>query len=337
MPGSVPLLAVHAFGGEVALCVVVPGCARCVVHTRRSMKTVLDPRWDLLVKVAEMGSVSGAAQALNMPQSVVSRQIGQLETEAGARFFRRTGRGVVLTEFGEQVYPRLLVLQREAEQLADDMRQRSGMPMGDVRMGVLPSAVPALVGPLLSEVRERWPQVRLHFTEGSSAQLEEWLNQGRLDLSLLLREEDSARPDETVLVRLPLYLVVPVGHPLARRKSIPFEQAAALPLVLPSEPHPLRARLDLLAREHKLTLKRPLEADSIGLQHEIVASGGGFAITAGALTPDDVRRLAALRIVRPLMRRTIVLGATRHRPATLATRSVEGLLRSLVPGLLRAR
>ena len=299
------------------------------------MTTLLDPKWALFIKVAELGSISGAAAALDLPQSVVSRQIGQLEGDAGARLFRRTGRGVVLTDFGEEVYPRVVRLRRDADQLADDMRTRSGIPMGDVRFGLLPSAVSMLTGPLLSEVRQRWPQVRLHFTEGSSAQLEEWLNQGRLDLALLLREGDSARPDETVLIELPLYLVVPAKHPLAARKSIPFDQVATLELVLPGEPHPLRTTLARLARERKLTLAPALEADSIGLQHEIVACGGGFAITGGALAPQDLRRLARVRIVRPVLSRSIVLGVTSHRPHTLATRSVEGLIRARTPELLK--
>lgn len=299
------------------------------------MTILLDPKWSLFIKVAELGSISGAAAALDLPQSVVSRQISQLEVDAGARLFRRTGRGVVLTDFGEEVYPRVVRLRREADQLADDMRSRSGIPMGDVRFGLLPSAVSMLTGPLLSEVRQRWPQVRLHFMEGTSTQLEEWLNQGRLDLALLLREGGTARPDEAVLMQLSLCLVVPADHPFVARKSISFEQVARLPLVLPGEPHPLRATLATLARRRKITLAPAVEADSIWLQHEIVACGGGFAITGGALAPHDLRRLARVRIVRPVLSRAIVLGVTSHRPHTLATRSMEGLVRTRAPDLLK--
>src|SRR5438309_1731270 len=88
----------------------------------RRVQTLLDPKWHLFVRVADLGSVSGAAVALDVPQSMVSRRIAQLERESGSRLFRRTGRGVVLTEFGEQVYPRIVALMRDAEQLADDMR-----------------------------------------------------------------------------------------------------------------------------------------------------------------------------------------------------------------------
>lgn len=300
------------------------------------MKSILDSRWTLFAKVAEAGSVSGAAAALGLPQSVVSRQISQIEAEVGARLFRRTGRGVVLTEFGEQVYPRIVALMRETEQLADEMRTRRGIPMGDVRFGMLPSTTPLLAGPLFMHVRKAWPEVRLQLTEGSSAQLEEWLDQGRLDLAILLREEDTGRPGESELLSLPLHLIVPAAHPLAGQATIAFTEVAKLPLVLPSEPHPLRARLASLAREKSLVLTQAVEADSIRLQHELVACGGGFAITAGKLSPLHAKRLAAVRIVRPSLKRRIVLGETVHRPSTLATRSVAELIRSFARRLLEA-
>jgi DNA-binding transcriptional LysR family regulator len=300
------------------------------------LPSIVDAKWPLFVKVADLGSVSGAATALDIPQSVVSRQIAQLESDAGARLFRRTGRGVVLTEFGEQVYPRIVALIAQAEQLADEMRTRSGQPAGDVRFGLLPSTVPSLAGPLFSHVREHWPQVRLHLTEGSSAQLEEWLGQGRLDMALLLREEDTAKPGEAVLARLALSLVVPAVHPLARRKSIRFDEVARLPLVLPSEPHPLRARLARLALERKLSLTQALEADSIRLQHEIVACGGGFAITAGAFAPQDARRLAAVRITHPTLWRSVVLGIATQRPHTLATRSLAAAVQKMASAVLKS-
>lgn len=300
------------------------------------MQNILDPKWQLFVRVADAGSVSGAALALDMQQSVVSRHITRLEQESGTRLFRRTGRGVVLTDFGQQVYPRVMALLRDAEQLADEMRTSSGTPVGDVRVGLLPSTVGMLAGPVFSTVRKSWPQVRLHLTEGSSAQLEEWLTQGRLDLALLLREEDTASPEETVLARLVLYLVVPAKDALAARKTIDFEDVASLPLVLPSEPHPLRARLAKLARQKGLTLTQVLEADSIRLQHEITAGGGGFAITAGTLTSNEARRLVAIRIVRPVMSRAIVLGITRHRAHTKATWEVMRLLKTMAPAMLKS-
>jgi DNA-binding transcriptional LysR family regulator len=298
------------------------------------VQTILDSKWHLFAKVAELGSLSRASAALDIPQSVVSRQIAQLEDESGSRLFRRTGRGVVLTELGERIYPRVKSMLLEGQQLADDIRSSKGIPMGEVRVGLLPSTVSVLAGPLFAESRKRFPEVQLHITEGSSGQLEEWLKEGRLDLSLLLREEDTARQDEPILTRLPLLLIVPLGHKLSLRTAIPFEEVLGLPLVLPSNPHPLRARLDALARQLGVLVKTGAEADSIHLQHEITAHGGGFAITAGQLSTRERERLTTVSIVDPVLSRSVVLGTTLHRPSTHALREVSKLILEAAPVLL---
>jgi DNA-binding transcriptional LysR family regulator len=140
---------------------------------------------------------------------------------------------------------------------------------------------------------------------------------------------------ETVLIRLPLHLVVPAGHPFANRQSIPFSELSDLPLVLPSEPHPLRTKLAKLAREKGLTLGHIIEANSIHLQHEVAACQGGFAITSGTLIPQEIGRLAAVRIVQPEMSRVVVLAVTSHRAHTRATLEVGRLLRNIAPAALQ--
>ena len=298
------------------------------------MKPIIDAGWHHFVKVAELGSVSRAAVAADVPQSVVSRHIAQLERDAGSPLFRRTGRGVVLTELGQQLYPRIKRLIAESESFADEVRASRGVPVGDVRLGLLPSTVPALAGPLYQRVLKQFPQVRLHLTEGSSSQLQEMLDQGRLDLSLLLRDGGEASADEPVLMEGALCLVVASSDPLAGREEIRFEEVARLPLVLPGEPHPLRERLALLARKRGLTLRIAAEANSIRLQHEVAASAAGYAITSLSIAPHDRNRLVALKIVEPVLARAVVLAVARHRPHTLATREIHGLLLSMAPDIL---
>jgi LysR family nitrogen assimilation transcriptional regulator len=300
------------------------------------MKPIVDAGWHHFLKVAELGSISRAAVAADVPQSVVSRHIAQLESDAGMPLFRRTGRGVVLTDLGQQLYPRMKQLIAESESFADEIRSSRGVPVGDVRLGLLPSTVPALAGPLYQRVLQQFPRVRLHLTEGSSSQLQEMLDQGRLDLSLLLRDGGEAGADEPVLMEGALCLVVASSDPLAQRQEIRFEELAKLPLVLPGEPHPLRERVAVLARKLGLSLRVAAEANSIRLQHEIAASAAGYAITAPTIAPHDSDRLVALKIVEPVLARAMVLAVARHRPHTLATREIRALLLSIAPPILAA-
>jgi DNA-binding transcriptional LysR family regulator len=289
--------------------------------------SVIDPRWQVFLRVAAAGSLSKAATALGQPQSMVSRAIAHLERQCGERLFVRTGRGVVPTEFGAQLLPRVAQLAADADALLEDIRAASGKPVGEVLIGLLPSAVPRFAGPLIAAVQAQMPGLRLHLVEAASALLEEHLREGRLDMAVVLREDAASVGDERVLARVPLHLVGRRGDAAVARGEVPLAELSGLPLVVPARPHLLRARLDQLAAGHGLRLRVAVEADSVQLQYQVAAAGGGYAIASVAGPLDE--RLACARIVRPELERFIVLAESPRRPHTRATREVRRLMCAL--------
>lgn len=77
----------------------------------------------LLVKVAELGSMSAAARALNMPLTTVSRQIGELENTLGVRLMIRTTRKLTLTDAGVDY---VAAARRILEEVENAERQAAG-------------------------------------------------------------------------------------------------------------------------------------------------------------------------------------------------------------------
>ncbi|MCO6056742.1 LysR family transcriptional regulator [Pseudomonas sp. MOB-449] len=301
------------------------------------MQPILDPKWHHFIKVAKLGSLTQAAVALDVPQSMISRHISQLERECGVRLFNRTGRGVTLTEFGRQILPRIEGLAEESEEIADVIRTSGGVPIGEVRIGLLPSSVAPIAGPMYRLVKERYPRIKLHLCDGSSAHLEELLDEGRIDMALLLREADVSGTDESVIVQPKLMLVGRAGDPAVAQTTVELAALQSLPLVLPSRPHPLRMRLEKLSKSLDITFDCAVEADSIRLQWEVVAAGGGYAITSGLFEHIDDPRFSVARIVKPELLRSVVLASSLRRPNTLATRTVQKLIEQEAPLLLKNR
>ena len=299
------------------------------------METILDSKWHVFIKVAELNSLTRAAAAFDVPQSKISRHISDLERQCGARLFHRTGRGVRLTEFGLQLLPRIEALANQADQLEDDILTSGKTPMGEVRVGLLPSSVPKLASSLYSQVKDKFPRVQLHLCEGASASLEEQIAEGRIDMAILLREGDVSSSEESVLAQPRLLLVGLADDPLLKDPTVELAKIDGIPLVVPSRPHPLRARLENLARTKGLNIHCAVEADSIRLQHEVSAAGGGYAITSGLFELVGDNRLAASRIVKPELLRSVVLSQSIRRPSTLATREVQRLIEKVAPALLR--
>lgn len=300
------------------------------------MLSILAPKWHTFTRVAEAGSVSRAALSLDMPQSAISRRIAELERECGGRLFQRTGRGVALTEFGKLVYSRIKAMSAQADEVADQILTQSGLPVGLVTLGLLPATVPYLAGPLMAHVAASMPSVRLHILEGSSGQLEQWLAEGRLDFSLLLRQESELQSGEQMLVRQRLHLVVRCEDPLAAQTSLPIQALQRLPLVVAARPHAMRDLLDQMSRRQGAGFQIVAEADSIRLQHELIAGGHAYGLMIGPLAPLDQARLTAVPMGQPAVLRAVVLCHALQRPFTLANREVALKLAALASTLLPA-
>lgn len=280
--------------------------------------------WKLFIDAAEFGSLSKVAVAYGTSQPHISRQISELERECGGRLFQRTGRGVLLTELGRRVAPRIRAWLASTEQLANDVRTSAGTPIGTVRLGSLPSTAHPLVTTLYYRLKKRYPLIQLSVREGQGAQLETWLEDGSVDLAILYRSSPSPKNGDTYLVETPTYLVGAHGDKLTSRPTVPFSALHNLPLVLFCRPSSWRNRLEQLSTEQGVSLNFALEADSLSLQTHVVADGNIYALLgpyAVAAASRDCR-LQSSRIVNPSVTRHIALAMSRHGGLTLACRTV---------------
>jgi LysR family nitrogen assimilation transcriptional regulator len=286
----------------------------------------------LFEQVAEHGSLTKAAVALDSVPSAISRQISALERECGGRLFHRTGRGVALSELGTRILPRVRALLAEANHLSVEIKASAGVPVGEVRFGVLPSLSHPLVNLLHKQIRAQFPGIHIYVFEGSSGQLDEWLANGQVDIAILFRYGKSEIGKEQALAVVDTYLVGPAGDTLTKAATVQFERLDKLPLILPGAPNGLRVTLDQKAKKMGITLNVVLEANSLPIQKDFTEDGTGYTILAGHAVMREVKAgtLQASRIVEPGVERIITLGTTTHRPATLASREVARLVRKNV-------
>ncbi|MGC2826407.1 MAG: LysR family transcriptional regulator [Pseudolabrys sp.] len=287
--------------------------------------------WKLFIDAAELGSLSKVALAYGTSQPHISRQISELEQECGGRLFQRTGRGVVLTELGQRVAPKVRAWMANTDQLANDVRTSAGTPIGKVRIGSLPSMAHPLVSTLHKRLKEQYPLIQLTVREGQGAQLEMWLEDGSVDLAILYRTSPTPQNGDTYLVETSTYLVSAAGDPLTSRPTVRFSALHNLPLVLFCRPNSWRNHLEQISAERRVSLNVALEADSLSLQKHIVSEGGIYALLgpyAIAAASKDCR-LQSSKLVDPVVTRHIALAMSRHGNLTLACRTVMQITREI--------
>lgn len=284
----------------------------------------------------ELGSISRTAVALGTAQSLVSRQLAQLEAEWGDQIFERTGRGLVVSDFGRLVLPEIRLLLAQAERLETLVRESSGVPAGTVHIGILPSMSRRLLPMLFTKLQTHAPGVRLHVVEGFSGDLDEQLAAGALDLIVVNRYGISNARDEETLGVVDTFLVGKAATLGGLGQSIEFAALTEYPLILPSRPNGLRTTLDQLARKQQLSLNVAIEVDTLNAMKDVAAAGGAFTILPFLAVQDDVERglLDAVRIDKPQIKRTIALAFTHQHPLSRAARVVGGYVRELSKVLL---
>ena len=289
----------------------------------------------LFLEVAEAGSLSKVAARRQTVQSHISRQVTDFEASCGGRLFRRTGRGVALTELGERAVARLRPWLQETEQLALELRSDSAQMTGVVRLGLIPSAAHPLATRLFERLQQEHPGIHLDMAEAQGTELDAMLDSGAVDLAILFRYVRPSGRDERLLGVAHTYLVSAPGDSLTAEPTLPFARLAGLNLVLPRRPSHWRNALDETARGLGFRLQALAEADSLTVQKELVAGRRGlYSILGPYSIASEVRggRLQATQLVRPDLCRHVTLALPRQGKQTPACRVVAEAVQQLVRG-----
>lgn len=148
----------------------------------------------IFVKVVEQGSFIGAANALGLPKTTVSRKVQDLETRLGAQLLRRTTRRLGLTEAGTIYFEHSQRIAHVLEEAESAVGQLHSGPRGWLRFTVPYSIGITWIAPLLGPFRELYPEICLDMHLGN-----ETLDLIGSDFDLALR--GGALPDSTLVAR----------------------------------------------------------------------------------------------------------------------------------------
>lgn len=275
------------------------------------------------VRIAELGSVSRAADALAIAQPALSRQVRLLEVELGVSVFIRHGRGVRLTESGKTLYEHALGILHQCERTRELMQQTSHEVAGKVAVGLPPSLCKLLAAPLMGVLKQKYPAIRVTIREGLSSHLMEWLVGGSLDCALLYNATASPEIVVQPLGIEPRWLVSSKQNQL-RRKRISLSQLSSLPLILPSRPHATRLNVDRALAELGQVANVVAEIDGVPAILELVRGGFGHAVLplAAVKASGHASEFVTTAISGHVIESKVSIVTAAKRPESLAQRAV---------------
>ncbi|MFF5760490.1 LysR family transcriptional regulator [Streptomyces longwoodensis] len=236
---------------------------------------------ECFVAVADEANFTRAAARLHVVQSAVSSTIKSLERELGTSLLDRTSKRVFLTDAGAALLPRARATLHAAREAADAVAEVRGGLRGTLRLGTLTSVRLLDLAALLGEFHRRHPGVVLQTSAlpSGSQGLVEALLERRLDLAFV--SLPGSRPAGIELIDLTssvLDLVVPAGHPLARRERVSIGDLAGLDFVDSPVGYGNRAVADRAFAAASATRRVAVEITDIGTGVDFVRHGLGVAL-----------------------------------------------------------
>jgi LysR family transcriptional regulator, regulator for metE and metH len=198
-----------------------------MVMTRKEQSPVEMRHLRLIAAIAEHGSMTAAADTLDLTQPALSHQLRELESRLRSPLFVRTGRRMVLTPAGEQ----LAVIARAVLPQIDGFERQVlegelTAPRGTIRIATQCYTAYHWLPAVLRAFRDRWPAVELRVgAEHTSAPIPA-LREGALDLAIVYHKVLDKRVRLEPLFEDEMVLVTAPDHPLAKREHAPIDALA---------------------------------------------------------------------------------------------------------------
>ena len=219
-----------------------------------------------------------AAQELHIAQPSLSYAMNELEKELGVKLFDREKKHIELTSYG-RIF--LLYTQKTLQTLEDGKRAVQSMK-GEIRQSVRIGFFHSISSTLIPLIFEKFHKkqgnkdIHFQFEEGSSYHIYNEVKNREMDLGFCAHQGPEV--GSCLVMRQPLYLMVSLEHPLARKKYVKFEDFANEPMIALSKESNLRAKMDQMFSNHQTIPKIACEVQECNAALRYVELNFGVAV-----------------------------------------------------------
>ena len=287
------------------------------------------------VRVCEIGSLTRAAEQLNIAQPALGLQMRSLEHEFGTQLLIRNSRGVQPTEAGRMVLEKARATLQDMREFRAKLRQL-GFGKQTITLGLSPSMTSLIAGDLLAATQAKLPELGLHLVEDLSHILIEWVLSDELDLALAFDVPEREALERIPVLREDLVLVMPPGSE-GSEGPVTLAEALEGPLAIPGAKDSVRRAVEQEARRHDMPVLVQYEIQSITAIRDLVRSGLARTILPLGTVHREVKsgEVSIRRIIDPPISRTLFLIRIAGRETSASERDLIALLRRCATALAK--
>lgn len=249
------------------------------------------------LEVCRSGSITKAAEIINISQQGLSLSIKRLEAELKGGLFYRKPSGIVLTELGKLVMAEAEQIEEHVERIYSIARSR-GEGQKIIRVAITESIIVRLPAKLQQILLTGSEDFGIELVELFSYEVADAVNSGRADFGILYGECDENKFDSTLLDIISQVIIVNKKHPLSGQSTVTLSELAGLPFIAPSEESFPRCFLNKLFKEKGLPLNvayvcnRPRQVIDIVSNNPILIS----RVVSDEITDLDLDKISVLEL-----------------------------------------
>ncbi|WP_051195611.1 LysR family transcriptional regulator [Meiothermus rufus] len=251
----------------------------------------LNPRYLVVFcVVAELRSLSRAAEVLHLSQPAVSKTLKALEDAVRQPLYKRTPQGIALTEAGKALLPYACAVNRSLAQATRFIEEKRHQRVPSLEVGLAWSLIPRYQVALLHWAEAQQSHCAFQLTHGTTLELIAQVYQRDLDGALVLGGSE-ALPEPLQARRLTTdeaVLVVAPSHPWASLGGVALGQLENMTVLVPQRNSRLRLRLEEFLERYGIVPRRWVECGSLFGVKVAAAAGLGVGISARSFVQPEI-------------------------------------------------
>jgi DNA-binding transcriptional LysR family regulator len=249
---------------------------------------------NLVLAIAETRSITRGAEREHLALAAASKRLSDLEARLGVALFERRARGVEPTDAGRALVRHIRALNTSLHALESEVVEFSRGIKGHLRVSANAGAISEVLPADLAAFSQAHPGIRISLEDQTSDEVQQAVAEGRADVGIFVGPAHDARLSTRRYKTAALSAVLPAGHVLARRTSVPFEALLDFDIVgLPAGASVHEAMIRA-ALERGRTLNARLQVRGFDAIAQLVEAGLGVAVLPAA-TAERFSRVFAIQ------------------------------------------
>jgi len=232
-------------------------------------------------KAVETKSISRAGEELFLSQPTVSLQIRALERELCVQVFERRGPVINLTPDGEILYELAKPLISGIDNLAQNFNSLAGrMESGELHITAGQTACMYLLPKYLQRFQQEYPNIHVKLSNNTGKEGRALLKSDAVDFAVGTMADNSEDMVFEPLFEYGPVLIMPLDHPLAKKKRLRLEDLSPYGLILPPRELSTWRKVDRIFNEHGVEYQVSMEVGGWEVIKTYVEEGMGISIVS---------------------------------------------------------